>query len=165
MSKTHWRTFHPTKYVGSQDFDENEEKIVTIDRAEHEKVEAEKGRSDDCLVVHFKEREVKPLIVNVTNSKAIAKVSGSHYIEDWAGTRIALFTMPVSAFGEQVMAVRVRQTAPKVSKPRMNPDHPKWEEVISKIQSGAATIGTVEKHYLLSGVARTMLEEAAGADA
>lgn len=156
--KTHWRTFHPTNYIGAYAFDEGEEKILTIDRAGHERVEAEKGKADDCLVVHFRENE-KPLIVNVTNSKAIAKVAGSHYIEDWPGTKITLFTMPVSAFGETVEAVRVRQTAPKLTKPRMNPDHPKWEELIEKLKSGDATIATVEKHFTLSGTARAMLAE------
>ena len=157
--KTHWRTFHPTNYIGAYAFDEGEEKILTIALAGHERVEAEKGKADDCLVVHFRENE-KPLIVNVTNSKAIAKVAGSHYIEDWPGTKITLFTMPVSAFGETVEAVRVRQTAPKIKKPILSPDHPKWAGAIENLSLGKVTIDKIRQHYQLSKQNEDALKQA-----
>lgn len=147
--RTHWRTFHPTNYIGAYAFEEGEEKTLTIARAGHERVEAEKGRSDDCLVVHWKEKE-KPLICNVTNSKAISKVAGSAFIEDWIGTRVTLMVMPVSAFGETVDAVRVRQTAPRSAKPELTPNHPKWQGARDAIASGQTTIESIRKHYRLS---------------
>ena len=101
------------------------------------------------------------MIVNVTNSKAISKVAGSSYIEDWRGVSVSLYTTEVNAFGEVVEAVRIRQTAPKITKPTLSPDHPKWSEAVAAIQSGSTTIAKVRGHYTLSSDnARTLQAEA-----
>ena len=53
------------------------------------------------------------MILNVAKSKAIQKVVGSPYFEDWAGHAIQLYIDPnVRAFGEIVSAVRVRPRKP-----------------------------------------------------
>lgn len=158
--KTHWRTFHPTDYIGAYAFEPGEEKILTIKRAGHEKVKDTNGKTDDCLVVHFKEKDVKPLIVNVTNSKAISKVAESPYVEDWTGVKITLFTMEVPAFGEMVEAVRVRQTAPKVTKPALTPDHAKWEKAVQSVAAGKTTINKIKSSYTLSDEDEAALKEA-----
>lgn len=107
--KTHWKKIvAPSEYIGACDFQEGEEKVVTI-KAVHqaETVMTNEGKSQHA-VVHFAE-QVKPLILNVTNSKAITKAAGSPYFEDWVGARIQLFVDPnIKAFGEVVSAVRVR---------------------------------------------------------
>lgn len=157
--KTHWREFHPTDYIGAYAFEPGEEKILTIKTAKHEKVKDTSGKTDDCLVVHFKEDE-KPLIVNVTNSKAISKVAGSPYIEDWPGTVVALFTMEVSAFGETVEAVRVRQTAPRLEKPELHPLHDKWDKAVQSVADGKTTIQKIKKNYRLSDESEEAMKEA-----
>ena len=148
QSKTHWRTFHPSKYIGSADFNENERKVLTIVKAGREGVKDDKGREDTCLVIHFKEDE-KPMICNVTNSKAIDKVAGSSFIEDWKGVRIELYTTPVSAFGEMVDAVRVKPAPPKITKPDLTESHPAFSKVYEAVQGGY-TRSDVEKKYTVS---------------
>ena len=112
MGKTHWKKFQNPDYIGAYAFDEGEEKVLTIDYAQKEKYTGNGGKKDEGLVIHFKENE-KPLICNSTNSKRIAKVADSPYIEDWPGIRIQLYTEIVTAFGETGPAVRVRDFAPK----------------------------------------------------
>lgn len=111
--KTHWKkaVSDPT-YLGEADFQEGEEKVATIARVvEKENVQTAEGRSE-MVVVHFKE-DVKPLILNVTNSKAITKVVGSPYLEDWPEHQIQLYIEHnIKAFGELVNAVRVRPRKP-----------------------------------------------------
>jgi len=160
-TKTHWREFHPTDYLGAYAFGEGEEKILTIDSAQHGRVEGERGKVEDCLVVHWRDKGVKPMIVNVTNAKAISKVSGSSYIEEWTGTAVALYTTEVSAFGETVEAVRIRQTAPRIEKPKLEPSHEKWDQAVTSLQSGATTLDTIKKHYSLSRKAEAALLDAA----
>ena len=143
--KTHWRTFHPSKYIGAADFSDAERKVLTIAKAGREGVKDNKGAEDICLVVHFKENE-KPLICNVTNSKAIDKVAGSPMIEDWAGVKIELYTTTVNAFGDQVEAVRVKPTPPKTTKPALTPDHPAWDKVVASVAEGY-TREQVESKY------------------
>jgi hypothetical protein len=69
------------------------------------------GGKEECTVAYFIE-DVKPLILNVTNCKEIAKLYGTPYIEDWTGRKIILKVKKISAFGEMVDAVRVGNTRP-----------------------------------------------------
>jgi len=147
-NKTHWRKFHNPDYIGAYAFQPGERKIVTIEKAGLEKVTGQGGKKEDCLVIHFKGKE-KPLICNVTNSKAIEKVAGSGYIEDWKGVAIELYTTEVQAFGDTVEAVRVKPTAPKVDKPELTSSHPAWDKVVKAVSEGY-TRDQVEEKYTVS---------------
>lgn len=103
---THWKKLENPEYIGSYAFQPDERKIVTIKSVRREMVSGADGKREECTVVHFAEAE-KPLILNATNGKAIAKVAKTPYIEQWAGVRIELHVEKVKAFGEIVEAVRV----------------------------------------------------------
>ena len=108
------------------------------------------GKSEECMVVHFKDADTKPLICNVTNAKAIEKVAGSGYIEDWAGVPIQLYVTEVSAFGSTVDAVRVRPKRPKITLPALPESGPKYDKVVERLASGEATIEAVRMHFTVS---------------
>jgi hypothetical protein len=113
MTKTPWKKIvSDPDYLGEADFNEGEEKVVTIDRVvSGVKVKSAEGTSEKA-VVYFKER-IKPMILNVARSKAITKVAGSKFVEDWNGVAIALYIDDnVKAFGDVVSAVRVRPRKP-----------------------------------------------------
>ena len=112
--KTHWKKLTNPDYIGAYAFQPGEEKAVTISTVGVETVLGAEGRKEDCTVVHF-EGDVKPLILNATNSKMIQKVLQTPYIEDWAGRSIVLGVETVSAFGERVEAVRVKKKQPAVT--------------------------------------------------
>lgn len=114
MEKTHWKkVVSDPNFIGEGDFQEGEEKIVTIDRVNaNEVVTTQEGKSKKA-VVHFAE-DVKPMILNVARSKSIEKVAKSPYFEDWCGVKIQLYIEHgIKAFGEVVSAVRVRPYKPK----------------------------------------------------
>lgn len=148
QQKTHWKVFHNPEYIGAYAFQPGERKVVTIKSAAQEAVKSQRG-SEDCLVVHFAEKDTKPLIANVTNSKAIEKVAGSSYIEDWAGTKIELYVTEVQAFGDTVEAVRVKQTAPRVEKPSLTEKHPAYKKVVEAV-SGGYNREQIEQKYTVS---------------
>lgn len=115
MTKTPWKKIvSDPDYLGEADFNEGEEKIVTISHVKSGvKIKSAEGTSEKA-VVYFKE-QIKPMILNVARSKAITKVSGSKFIEDWPGVAIALYIDDnVKAFGDVVSAVRVRPRKPIV---------------------------------------------------
>ena len=115
MNKTPWKKIvSDPDYLGEADFNEGEEKIVTIDHVKADVgIKTAKG-TEKKSVLYFKER-IKPMVLNVARSKAITKVAGSKFIEDWQGVQIALYIDDnVSAFGEIVSAVRVRDRKPIV---------------------------------------------------
>lgn len=115
MTKTPWKKIvSDPDYLGEADFNEGEEKIVTIDCVKSGvRIKSAEGTSEKA-VVYFKER-IKPMILNVARSKAITKVCGSKFVEDWHGVQIALYIDDnVKAFGDVVSAVRVRPQKPIV---------------------------------------------------
>lgn len=117
--KTHWKkVVSDPNFIGEGDFQEGEEKILTIDHVNaSETVTTAEGKSKKA-VVHWKERDNKPMILNVARSKNIEKVAGSGYFEDWSGVQIQLYIEHgIKAFGEVVSAVRVRPFKPRVQAP------------------------------------------------
>jgi len=113
--KTHWKKTTNPDFLGAYALDPGSDLILTISHAREQEFTGTGGKKEEGLVIHWKERDYKPMICNATNAKAITKVAGSPYIEDWSNTRIALYAAEVSAFGETVDALRVRNYAPKTS--------------------------------------------------
>lgn len=108
MPLTHWKKLENPDYIGSYAFQPGERKAVTIAGVRREVVNGPDGKREECTIVTFRENE-KPLILNATNGKMIAKVSGTPYVEQWAGHRIVLAVEKVKAFGDLVDAVRVQK--------------------------------------------------------
>lgn len=120
-NKTHWKKIvSDPNFIGEGDFQEGEEKILTIDRVNaSETIQTAEGKTKRA-VVHWKEKGNKPMILNVARSKNIEKVAGSGYFEDWPGTQVQLYIEHgIKAFGEVVSAVRVRPFKPEAQ--RQNP--------------------------------------------
>ena len=114
--KTHWKKIvSDPNFIGEGDFQEGEEKVLTIDRVNAaETVTTAEGTSKKA-VVHWREPGNKPMILNVARSKNIEKVAGSGYFEDWPGVQVQLYIEHgIKAFGEVVSAVRVRPFKPRV---------------------------------------------------
>jgi hypothetical protein len=109
---THWKRYRNPDYFGAYCFNyAGEERTLTIKMARKETIKGSDGKKQECLVVHWAENE-KPFIINATNSKAITKVAKTPYVERWVGIRITLYVAQISAFGEDVEALRVRPFPP-----------------------------------------------------
>lgn len=116
--KTHWKAVvSDPNFIGEADFQEGEEKVLTIGHINAaETVTTAEGKSQKA-VVHWKEKEQKPMILNVARSKSIEKVAGTPDIERWPGVQVQLYIEHgIKAFGEVVSAVRVRPFKPRVQK-------------------------------------------------
>ena len=107
-----FRKFMDKNYLGSWDVPDEGDLILTIDHAERNEVKNERG-SEKKLVLHFMERDYKPMILNTVNSKAITSAYGSPKVEDWEGKRIAIHTEKVTAFGGTTDALRIRPYPPR----------------------------------------------------
>lgn len=116
--KTHWKKIvSDPNYLGEADFGEGEEKVATINRVVRDEiVQTAEGKSKKA-VVYFAEG-IKPMILNVARSKAIEKVAGSPFFEDWPGVKVQLYIEHgIKAFGDVVSAVRVRPRKPQIRNP------------------------------------------------
>ena len=104
---THWKKLNNPDYLGAYAFDPGEEKTVTIAKVGTETVTGTDGKREECIVAHFVEKGVKPMILNVTNCTTITNILGTPYIENWVNKKISLHVESVRAFGGVVDAVRV----------------------------------------------------------
>ncbi len=108
---THFKKLMNPDYLGSYAFDPGQEMTLTISKVQTESVVGADGKKEDCIVCHFKE-QVKPMILNATNCKAIAKLYKTPYIENWVGKQIVIRVQQVRAFGDVVDALRVKPELP-----------------------------------------------------
>lgn len=123
--EAHYKSLQPHDYLGACDVEptkqdrENGVKITaTIDTIKQEEVIdiskiKEKNNKKICITCYFKEANLKPMILNKTNQTAIAKVSESPYVNDWAGVKITIYVKHnISAFGKKTDGLRIQDYAP-----------------------------------------------------
>ena len=113
---THWKKLTNPDYLGAYALEPGKDLIVTIKNVANEVVTGTDGKKETCSVMHFVEN-VKPMILNATNSKMITKLMKTPYIEQWSGRRIQLYIESgIKAFGDIVDALRVRPFLPMEEK-------------------------------------------------
>jgi len=155
--KTHWKKTMNPNYLGAYALEPNQDMVVEITDVKTESVMNADGRNEECLVAHLKDQ--KPLIVNKTNAKAIAKVCGSNYIEDWKGKQIALYIANVKAFGELVEAIRVRTVPPKSkSKRKLSDDD--FKKLVKAVADGSYNLEDAVANFVLNDSQRSILLQA-----
>jgi hypothetical protein len=114
---THWKALFPTKYLASHDL-KGADVTLTVRAVVMEVIESPRG-DETRPVVYFKETaertkpgaEEKRLILNRTNASTIAKMHGND-ADQWKDKQVTLFSTTVSAFGDQVEAIRIRPFNP-----------------------------------------------------
>lgn len=114
-TKTHWKKLVNPNYIGAYSLEEGEDLTVKIDFVQVEEIIGTGGKKDTGSVMHLVNQ--KPMILNSTNSKTIAKLYGP-YIEDWQGKLITLFASTTKMAGETVECLRIR---PKVAERKAQP--------------------------------------------
>lgn len=114
QTKTHWKKHFNPNYLGAYSLEPGEEKVLTIVELKDEEVTSSDGSKDVLPVLYVKGE--KPMILNKTNAKTIAKVCASDFVEDWKGKKIQIYAAKIKAFGEVTSALRVRPQAPKKEK-------------------------------------------------
>lgn len=109
---THWKKLTHPDYFGAYALEPGKDMILTIKSCAIEIVQGADGKKQECMVIHFMENGIKPMICNKTNAKTITKVHKTPYIEQWTGKQIQLYAAPVSAFGTTTDALRIREIVP-----------------------------------------------------
>jgi len=101
-------------------------------------------------IAFFKESNAKPMLINATNAKMLRALTGSPFIEKWIDIRIELrVEKDIKAFGNVHDGLRIVNKKLTTSKIVITKDHPKYEEIKGKLESGTSR-SVVEKYYDLS---------------
>lgn len=121
MAKTHFKQMINPDYLGAYSLDNGkggyDDAVFTIANLRQENIVGSDGKKEECTIMRFAERGVKPMIVNTTNMKMMAKIYKTPYIEDWAGKKVQIGAEAVRAFGEMVDALRIRPFVPRDKPP------------------------------------------------
>lgn len=120
--KTHYRKAFDSPYLSSADI--VDPVVLTIKRVTLEQDRTKKTK-DEFNTAWFEEREIrhgealKPMILNATNSKFLAALTGSKWIDDWTDVLVTVYVEPNVRFGkETVEGLRLAKAA---DKPRSAP--------------------------------------------
>lgn len=141
--KTHWKKLHNPDYFGAYCLADGKDMNVTIERVEEQEVTNTDGKKEVLPVAVLKNN--KPLILNVTNSKMLAKLTKSNYVEDWKNLTITVYVAQVKAFGDTVDAIRIRSKLPV--KPKFEKGTEAWSKAVHAVREGKATIEQVQNKY------------------
>ncbi len=121
-TKTHFRKVFDSPYLSSADI--VDPVILTIRRVTQE-VDRTKKTKDEFNTAWFVEREIrpgeklKPMILNATNSKFLAQLTGSKWIEDWQNVTVMVFVDAHVRFGkETVEGLRLGKAAQRPQAPQ-----------------------------------------------
>lgn len=157
--KTHWKRLINPEFIGAYSLPEGQDLTVVIDCVQLQEITGAGGKKEDCTVAHLQGE--KPMILNVTNSKSIAKLYGP-FIEDWAGKRITLFASTTRLAGETVECLRIRpKVAERVAKPISDI---RLEDAIRAIKKGDYTTDKLRTNHKLNAEQEKHLQESLAAD-
>lgn len=105
-NKTHYRKAFDSPYLSAADI--VDPIMLTIKRVVLEKDKTKKT-SDEFNTAYWVEREIrpgetlKPMILNATNSKFLADLTGSKWIDDWAGAHVTVWVDNNVRFGKETV--------------------------------------------------------------
>ena len=105
----------PPQYLGSWDCTEGE-LILTIADFKEEVIEGDKGRKERKCIMYFAEKDVRPMVVNLTNRKMLAKLYHTTDSNKLKGKLVKIGTERVRACGAEHDALRIRNVVPTVPK-------------------------------------------------
>jgi hypothetical protein len=128
--KTHYRKAFNSPYLGSADIVEPQ--VFTTSHVALEPHKVNKKAGEFFNTCYFKDAEIrpgekmKPMILNATNSKMMAELSGSKFIDDWGGIRLMIYVDPnVKQIGGGTGdGLRIR---PAPQRQAIVPGSPLWE--------------------------------------
>jgi hypothetical protein len=127
--KTHYRKAFNSPYLSSADV--VGEMSFTID---HVALEADKTKKtkEHFNTAYFAEKEIrqgeplKPMVLNVTNSKLLREMTGSPFIDDWQNVPVTVHVDPNVRFGRDL--VEGLRLKPKQARPVVTPQNQKlWD--------------------------------------
>lgn len=152
---THWKRLINPDYIGAYALQPEEDLVVTIDYVQREQVTGTGGKKEECTVAHLIGQ--KPLILNVTNSKSIAKLYGP-YIEDWSGKSVTLYASMTKLAGDMVECLRIRPSVPTKRRKPITDD--RLTAAIASIIKGDYTTEKLRTQFDLTEEQETQVDNA-----
>jgi len=151
-NKTHYRKVFKSDHLGVPDLEDLIEQkkslIFTIVQVKQEINVPVAGRKGNYNIAYFKE-DIKPLVLNATNSKVVKGFTNSPFVQDWVNVPVELhIDYTVKMKGETVGGVRILGRKPIIQKPVLTLEHPRYEAAKKAWNEGKQD--GVKKQYNIS---------------
>lgn len=133
--KTHYRKAFKSPYLSSADIVDITVLTIREVRLEPDKT---KKTKDFFNTAYFVEKEIrqgeelKPMILNATNSRTLKALTGSAFIDDWQNVMISVYVDHGVRFGrDTVEGLRISTERPQIQKPTLTPENTeRWQSAI-----------------------------------
>lgn len=161
MEKIHWKKVFNSDYLGSCDLEDGKDLKAIIKSVSVQTVKGTNGEKKECNVAYFTDIKIKPMILNATNCKVVKKFAKSPYLNDWNNIPVQIYIKEgIQAFGDVTEGLRIRETQPSFSKPKLTRDMPAWSKAVECLRAKTKTVQDIEKAYDLTGIKDELLREA-----
>ncbi len=135
--KTHYRKAFKSPYLSSADIVGSTVLTISYVRLE---IDATKKTKDMFNTAYFTDRELrpgellKPMILNAHNSKVMASLTGSAWIDDWQNVPVTVYVDANVKFGrDTVSGLRISPEPPR-QRPTVIPGTTMWTNAIAAFQ-------------------------------
>jgi len=144
--KTHWKKAFKSDYLSSSDID-GKDLVLTIKNVRLDECMTQSGKKF-CNVAHFVEPDIKPMILNVGNSKIVKKFANNKtHLEDWNNIKVQIYVDTKVRFGsDTVEGLRIRPTQTVKPKKLTPLTEDKIQGAINFIVGGK-TMKDLKEHY------------------
>lgn len=163
--KTHYRKAFNSPYLSSADIVEPTILTIKCVRLEPDK---SKKTKDFFNTAYFTESEIrqgeelKPMILNATNSRTMKSLTGSPFIDDWNNIQVTVYVDNHVRFGKDtVEGLRISTEKPKPVKQELTPDMEKaWQNAVAAY-SRDGNFNAIEKRVTVSAENKELIKKAA----
>ena len=149
--KTNYRNVYKSDHLGVIDLEEmiegGKSLVFEIKEVKQELNTLVAGNKINANICYFKE-DVKPLVLNSTNSKKIRDIFKSNYVENWVDKKIELFIDSNVKFkGEVVGGIKVREFI-EVKKEKITDG--RFAQALKSIENGSYSVELLKEKFDLS---------------
>lgn len=152
-NKTHYRKAFNSPYLSSADIVGPTVLVISHVRLEVDKT---KKTKDYFNTAYFTEKELrqgeelKPMVLNATNSRTLKGLTGSAFIEDWVNVPVTVYVDSNVRFGRStVEGLRISPEMPKLVKPELTPESPQFDHAVSAYKRDGNFLA-IEKSMVIS---------------
>lgn len=161
--KTHYRKVFKSDHLGVADLEDLVEigtrLVFTIAKVSQEYNVMVAGRKGNFNIAYFQE-DIKPLVLNATNSKTMKKLTGSAFVEDWVNMPVELYIdQNAKLKGEVVGGVRISPNKAKVEKSELTEGTTAFTNAVAAYQRDG-NLDAVRKRMVVSEDVESMIIEA-----
>lgn len=165
--KTHYRKAFDSPYLSSADI--VEPTVLTVSHVRLE-IDRTKKTKDLFNTAHFVEKEIrkgeqlKPMILNATNSKTMKALTNSAFIDDWNNVRITVYVDSNVRFGkESVEGLRISPHQPEAIAKPLTPDLKKaWANAKAAFKRDGNLVAVLERFTMSEDHQNQLMNEAEG---